>query len=87
MVGRTLDWKEELGRWLKPFLDRSTSTQRAPTAVRLSCKTSRNVTRSEETEEGPRVCLANVLLGGTTWGAFLRGHATCEPSVHQLLAY
>ncbi len=22
MVGRTLDWKEELGRWLKPFLDR-----------------------------------------------------------------
>ena len=22
MVGRTLDWKEELGRWFKPFLDR-----------------------------------------------------------------
>ena len=22
MVVRTLDWKEELGRWLKPFLDR-----------------------------------------------------------------
>ena len=22
MGGRTLDWKEELGRWLKPFLDR-----------------------------------------------------------------
>jgi len=22
MVGRTLDWKDELGRWLKPFLDR-----------------------------------------------------------------
>ncbi len=22
MAGRTLDWKEELGRWLKPFLDR-----------------------------------------------------------------
>jgi hypothetical protein len=22
MVGRTLDWKQELGRWLKPFLDR-----------------------------------------------------------------
>ena len=22
MVGRTLDWKKELGRWLKPFLDR-----------------------------------------------------------------
>ena len=22
MVGKTLDWKEELGRWLKPFLDR-----------------------------------------------------------------
>src|SRR6186713_1492569 len=22
MVGRTLDWKEELGRWLKPFVDR-----------------------------------------------------------------
>jgi DDE superfamily endonuclease len=22
MVGRTLDWKGELGRWLKPFLDR-----------------------------------------------------------------
>src|SRR5438874_10253362 len=22
MVARTLDWKEELGRWLKPFLDR-----------------------------------------------------------------
>jgi SRSO17 transposase len=22
MVGRTSDWKEELGRWLKPFLDR-----------------------------------------------------------------
>src|SRR5215813_11223199 len=22
MVGRTLVWKEELGRWLKPFLDR-----------------------------------------------------------------
>src|SRR5919198_1532333 len=22
MVGRTLDWKEELGRWLKPFLER-----------------------------------------------------------------
>ena len=22
MVGRTVDWKEELGRWLKPFLDR-----------------------------------------------------------------
>ena len=22
MVGRTLDWKAELGRWLKPFLDR-----------------------------------------------------------------
>src|SRR5215813_3000307 len=22
MVGRTLDWREELGRWLKPFLDR-----------------------------------------------------------------
>ena len=22
MVSRTLDWKEELGRWLKPFLDR-----------------------------------------------------------------
>ncbi len=22
MVGRMLDWKEELGRWLKPFLDR-----------------------------------------------------------------
>jgi SRSO17 transposase len=22
MVGRTLDWQEELGRWLKPFLDR-----------------------------------------------------------------
>jgi hypothetical protein len=22
MVGRTLDWKEELGRWLMPFLDR-----------------------------------------------------------------
>src|SRR5882724_845468 len=22
MVGRTLDWNEELGRWLKPFLDR-----------------------------------------------------------------
>jgi hypothetical protein len=22
MVGRTLDWKEELRRWLKPFLDR-----------------------------------------------------------------
>src|SRR5215218_7655777 len=22
MVGRTLDWKEELGRWLKPFLNR-----------------------------------------------------------------
>jgi hypothetical protein len=21
MVGRTLDWKGELGRWLKPFLD------------------------------------------------------------------
>src|SRR4030095_5422300 len=23
MVGRTLDWKGELGRWLKPFLDRA----------------------------------------------------------------
>src|SRR3979411_3425063 len=22
MAGRMLDWKEELGRWLKPFLDR-----------------------------------------------------------------
>src|SRR6516164_7166623 len=22
MVGRKLDWKDELGRWLKPFLDR-----------------------------------------------------------------
>ena len=22
MVGRTLDWQDELGRWLKPFLDR-----------------------------------------------------------------
>src|SRR6266513_2447672 len=22
MVGRTSDWREELGRWLKPFLDR-----------------------------------------------------------------
>src|SRR5258705_3209356 len=22
MVGRTVDWKEELGRWLQPFLDR-----------------------------------------------------------------
>ena len=22
MVGRTLDWEDELGRWLKPFLDR-----------------------------------------------------------------
>jgi hypothetical protein len=22
MVGRTLDWKGELGRWVKPFLDR-----------------------------------------------------------------
>src|SRR5256885_12759675 len=22
MVGRTLDWNEELGRWLKPFVDR-----------------------------------------------------------------
>src|SRR6266446_1610687 len=22
MVGKMLDWKEELGRWLKPFLDR-----------------------------------------------------------------
>src|SRR6266496_1720881 len=22
MVGKTLDWKQELGRWLKPFLDR-----------------------------------------------------------------
>ena len=22
MVGRTLDWKGELGRWLKPFVDR-----------------------------------------------------------------
>jgi hypothetical protein len=22
MVGRTLDWREELGCWLKPFLDR-----------------------------------------------------------------
>src|SRR5215468_4424269 len=22
MVGRTLDWRDELGRWLKPFLDR-----------------------------------------------------------------
>src|SRR5258705_5647252 len=22
MVGRILDWREELGRWLKPFLDR-----------------------------------------------------------------
>jgi hypothetical protein len=22
MVGGTLDWKDELGRWLKPFLDR-----------------------------------------------------------------
>jgi len=22
MVGKTLDWKDELGRWLKPFLDR-----------------------------------------------------------------
>src|SRR5438067_1847511 len=22
MGGKTLDWKEELGRWLKPFLDR-----------------------------------------------------------------
>jgi hypothetical protein len=22
MVGRTSDWKGELGRWLKPFLDR-----------------------------------------------------------------
>src|SRR5262245_55421718 len=22
MVGRALDWKDELGRWLKPFLDR-----------------------------------------------------------------
>ena len=22
MAGRTSDWREELGRWLKPFLDR-----------------------------------------------------------------
>jgi len=22
MAGRTLDWRGELGRWLKPFLDR-----------------------------------------------------------------
>ena len=22
MIGRTSDWKDELGRWLKPFLDR-----------------------------------------------------------------
>ena len=22
MAGKTLDWKDELGRWLKPFLDR-----------------------------------------------------------------
>src|SRR5262249_44194883 len=22
MVGRTLDWNDELGRWLKPFVDR-----------------------------------------------------------------
>src|SRR5260370_39843963 len=22
LVGRTLDWNEELGRWLKPFVDR-----------------------------------------------------------------
>ncbi len=21
MVGRTLDWNDELGRWLKPFVD------------------------------------------------------------------
>ena len=28
MAGRALDWKEELGRWLKPFLDRLGHTAR-----------------------------------------------------------
>jgi hypothetical protein len=30
MVGRTLDWKGELGRWLKPFLDRTQGADDVP---------------------------------------------------------
>jgi hypothetical protein len=30
MVGRTLDWNDELGRWLKPFVDRLGHRARRP---------------------------------------------------------
>ena len=35
MVGRTLDWQDELERWLKPFLDRLGHTAPDVSALRV----------------------------------------------------
>jgi hypothetical protein len=43
MVGRTLDWNDELGRWLKPFVDRLGLVSRV-TPVQTAM---RNCTRDE----------------------------------------
>ena len=37
MADRTLDWRDELGRWLEPFLARL-ATRRGDRCVRSTCR-------------------------------------------------
>jgi SRSO17 transposase len=82
MVGRTSDWKEELGRFLKPFLDRlghKARRQMCPLYVsgligpgdRKSIQPMAERQRCGSAEEQPQACWTYFLLtsGLTTWRA------------------
>jgi hypothetical protein len=60
MVSRTLDWKDELGRWLKSFVDRLGHKGAATDVSALRLGTDRSWRSQEhsadgEAEFGPRI--------------------------------
>jgi hypothetical protein len=62
MVGRTLDWKEELGRWLKPFLDRLGHKARRQMCPPIISTTAKSMIYEAFSVDNDFVCSSFVLL-------------------------
>jgi hypothetical protein len=56
MVGRTLDWQDELERWLKPFLDRLGHKATAPDVSALRVGAHRPWRSQEHSADGEATC-------------------------------
>ena len=88
MVGTTSDWEDELGRWLKPFLDcyRGTSRNILSRANRCFCYGFKQSDTEENSVVAEGEKLTNNLLPGAFPGALPRERSLLQDAarVHSL---